>query len=96
MLITAIIILAVATAVVELLIVYNVPFLKNLCGKWLWFGVAMSLLLSIFVGFFFGAVGLVALTGGLLSTVITQPVYFIDHMVTLMKQKKAARGLVLA
>ncbi len=68
-------ILTLISVAVELYIVFCVPFVHQILGKWIWLAVAFSVALSCFLGALFAAHGLIALIAGLLSMCITVPVY---------------------
>ena len=72
---TAIILFAVATAALEFKLYKEFSLVRQGVRKVKGFGVVFSFLLSYLVGLAFGAHGTMVLMAGILSTVMTQPVY---------------------
>lgn len=69
------IILAIASTSFELLIAAKIPAWRRLSHKSLVFNLMNSMLLSYLTGIMFGAAGLIAMTAGVLSTLMTIPGY---------------------
>jgi len=76
-LLTMMILLAIASSVVELMIAANVPAWRKNAHKKKWFNMAVSVLLSFVLGLLFGAAGLIALGAAMISTVLSIPGYAI-------------------
>ena len=75
MLLSMMIILAVTSAILELMIAAKVPAWRRLSGTSALFNLTNSLVLSWLVGIAFGAAGLIAMGAGVISTVLTVPGY---------------------
>ena len=74
--IAAICILTTISVIAELMLFFKFKFVQNMIHRHEVLGLALSFGLTIGLGTIFGAQGLIAMTAGLLSTVITQPFYF--------------------
>jgi hypothetical protein len=70
-------ILAIASSLLEMAFAFKVPLWARLAGRFPVLGLVASISLSWFLGKMFGAAGLIALMGGILSTLITVPCYVI-------------------
>ena len=68
-------VLALVSLAFELMIAARSRTLRKLAGSRLSINLGVSLGLSVVLGVLFGAVGLIALTAGLMSTVMAIPVY---------------------
>jgi hypothetical protein len=77
MLLMAALILGVASAMLELVLYMRVASLRALIKRWEVLGLFLSLLISALLGMVFGAAGLTVMIAGVVSTVFTQPVYFL-------------------
>ena len=75
MLLSMMLILAVTSAILELMIAAKVPAWRRLSGSNALFNLVNSLVLSWLVGLAFGAAGLIAMGAGVISTVLTVPGY---------------------
>ena len=69
------IILAIASTAFELMIAAKVPLWRRLSHKSLLFNLGNSMVLSYLTGIMFGAAGLIAMTAGIFSTLMTIPGY---------------------
>jgi hypothetical protein len=67
--------LAVASAIMEIAIAHNLTWYRKLATKSIVFNLIGSMLLSYTIGIMFGAGGLIAMMGGIMSTVLTLPYY---------------------
>jgi hypothetical protein len=72
-------ILAITSAVLELMIAAKVPFWRRLSAESGLFNLLNSLVLSYIMGLAFGASGLIAMGAGVISTVLTVPGYKFLH-----------------
>lgn len=70
-------ILAIASSVFEMAFAFKVPLWAKMAGRYPVLGLIASISLSYTLGRMFGAAGLVALMGGLLSTLMTVPCYIL-------------------
>lgn len=77
MFMTMIWILALATSMFEMAFAFKVPYWAKTAGRFPVLGLIASVTLSWFLGHIFGATGLIALMGGLLSTLMTVPCYIL-------------------
>lgn len=75
MLLSMMLILAITSALLELMIAARVPAWRRLSGTSNLFNLVNSLVLSWLVGIAFGAAGLIAMGAGVISTVLTVPGY---------------------
>jgi len=83
------IILGVATALLELSIYAKVKRLQTLIHKYEWTGIVLSCTLALVLGHVFGALGVTVMIGGVLSMILTQPVYlYINRGRTLIQQRR--------
>lgn len=71
--------LAITSAVLELMIAAQLPFLRQWSHKSKLFNLINSMFLSYLVGLAFGAQGMVVMTAGILSTFLTIPGYALLH-----------------
>ena len=92
MLLISALILGVASAMVELLLYFQVQPLRSLIEKYEICGLILSMLLSMLIGHAFGAVGVTVLIAGVVSTVMTQPIYF---GINRIKKWQATRRIVI-
>lgn len=70
------IVLGLASAGMELIAYWRLPWMRQLLARWEFAGLVLSFGLSILLGNVFDAHGVTALLGGVLSTVLVQPVYW--------------------
>lgn len=77
MFMTMIWILAIASSTFEMAFAFKVPLWAKMAGRYPVLGLIASVTLSWFLGHIFGAAGLIALMGGLLSTLMTVPCYIL-------------------
>ena len=75
MLLTMMIMLAIASTVVEMMIALNIPAWRRAARKYKWFNMLVSILLSFIMGIAFGAAGVIALGAAMISTVLSIPGY---------------------
>lgn len=75
MLLSMMLILAITSALLELMIAAKVPAWRKLSAKSPLFNLINSLFISFIVGIAFGATGLIAMGAGVISTVLTVPGY---------------------
>lgn len=68
-------VLAVISTVFEGIIAARSRYLRRLAGRRVSINLGVSLTVSLVLGSLFGAIGLIALTAGLLSTLMSVPVY---------------------
>lgn len=68
-------ILAIASSFFELMIAAKIPIWRRLSAQSLLFNLANSMVLSYVVGIMFGASGLIAMTAGIFSTILSIPGY---------------------
>jgi len=90
-LITALI-LGICSAILELILIHKLPWLHKLCKKVPLVGLVFSFILSMFVGSVFGAVGIIVMIAGVISTVLTAPYYWIGGKWDTYKMKKQLRA----
>lgn len=76
MLLTAGLLLACVSAYLEITLVKQSPMLKTLLLKHPALPVVASIVLSVFLGMAFGAVGVTVLIAGVTSTIMTRPYYW--------------------
>lgn len=72
---TMVVLLAIMSTVLELMIAAKVPAWRRLSAKSGLFNLLNSLFLSYLMGIAFGAAGLIAMTAGVLSTMLSVPGY---------------------
>lgn len=72
---TMVVLLAIMSTVLELMIASKVPAWRRLSAKSALFNLLNSLFLSYLMGIAFGATGLIAMTAGVLSTMLSVPGY---------------------
>jgi hypothetical protein len=75
MLLTMMLMLAITSALLELMIAAKIPAWRKLSHKSKLFNLVNSLLLSFLIGIAFGAAGLVAMGAGVISTLLSYPGY---------------------
>ena len=63
----------------EMVIAAKLPIWRKFAGRYLLANMGLSLLLSVCLGMVFGAVGLIALTAGVMSTLMSIPGYRFLH-----------------
>lgn len=63
----------------EMVIAAKLPIWRKFAERYLLANMGLSLLLSVFLGMVFGAVGLIALTAGVMSTLMSIPGYRFLH-----------------
>ena len=73
------IMLAVASTIVEMMFAANFPTWRRLAHDYKWINMSISIFLSFVIGVAFGAAGLIAMTAGLISTVLSIPGYAFLH-----------------
>jgi hypothetical protein len=71
--------LAIASTMVEAMFAAKIPLWRQLAHKYKWFNMTISILLSFILGFAFGAQGLIALGAAVISTVLSVPAYAMIH-----------------
>lgn len=76
---TFVIILAVMSALLELMIAAKIPAWRRLSHKSKLFNLLNSLFISYVIGIAFGATGLIAMTAGVFSTMLSVPGYAVLH-----------------
>jgi len=76
---TFVFLLAIMSTALELMIAAKIPFLRRLAHKSKLFNLLNSLFLSYVIGVAFGATGLIAMTAGILSTMLSIPGYTFLH-----------------
>jgi hypothetical protein len=86
-------VLALVSVVFEAMIASRSRALRQLAGRRVSVNLGVSLGLSVVLGVMFGAVGLIALTAGLMSTVMAIPVYRFLHWNFDSAQAVAANSL---
>lgn len=89
-------ILACASAAFELMIAAKIPIWRRLSGQSLLFNLGNSMVLSYLVGIMFGAAGLIAMTAGIFSTIMTIPGYKVLYWCYDSPQAQAHGGNMLA
>lgn len=72
---TFVILLAIMSTALELMIAAKIPFMRKFAHKSKLFNLLNSLFLSYLMGIAFGATGLIAMTAGILSTIMSIPGY---------------------
>jgi hypothetical protein len=75
MLLSMMLILAITSALLELMIAAKIPAWRRLSAKSPLFNLLNSLFISFMVGIAFGASGLIAMGSGVISTLLTVPGY---------------------
>lgn len=90
------IILALASTAFELMLAAKIPLWRRLSHKSLLFNLGNSMVLSFLVGIMFGAAGLIAMTAGIFSTILTIPGYAFLHWCYDSDEAKARGGNQLA
>lgn len=88
-------ILAVISTIIEMFFVVQFEGLRNFMIKHQKFGLFFSLVLSIALGEIFGAHGLIALMGGLTSTIFTYAIYE-SHALSLVDTYRARKPEIQA
>lgn len=86
------IILALASTAFELMLAAKIPAWRRLSHKSLLFNLGNSMVLSYLVGIMFGAAGLIAMTAGIFSTILTIPGYAFLHWCYDSDEAKARGG----
>lgn len=76
---TFVFLLAIMSTALELMIAAKIPFLRRLAHKSKLFNLLNSLFLSYVIGIAFGATGLIAMTAGIFSTMLSIPGYTFLH-----------------
>lgn len=71
------IVLAISSFLVEMMFAAKLPWWRRNAYKYKWFNMVISIALSWFLGFVFGAAGLVVLGAALISTALSVPGYAI-------------------
>lgn len=85
-------ILAFASTCFELMLAAKIPPLRRLSHKNITFNLANSMVISWVVGIMFGAAGLIAMTAGILSTLMSIPGYHLLHWMYDSPQAQAHGG----
>lgn len=75
MLLTMMIMLAIASTVVELMFAAKIPSWRKNAHKFKWLNMVISIGLSFILGIAFGAAGIIALGAAMISTVLSIPGY---------------------
>lgn len=75
MLLSMMLLLAIASSIVELMFAAKIPAWRKNAHKKKWFNMTISVLLSFVLGILFGAAGLIALGAAMISTVLSIPGY---------------------
>ena len=75
MLLTMMIMLAIASTLVEMMFALNIPAWRRAARKYKWFNMTISIFLSFIMGIAFGAAGVIALGAAMISTVLSIPGY---------------------
>lgn len=93
---TTAIILALAAIVLELKVVYSSQWLRSLVRRGAFFGIAFSLMFSWFVGFIFGASGLIIMIAATIAAPVTETIHSIkrDASDKIRKVKSTTRELI--
>lgn len=91
MLLTTGLIIGVTTALIELRLVWNTPWLKRLIRSNPILGLFLSMIIAVLLGWLFGAAGITALLGGGVASGITWIYYSTDRGVSILNQKKRQR-----
>lgn len=86
------IILAVASTAFELMLAAKIPAWRRLSHKSLVFNLGNSMVLSWLTGLMFGAAGLIAMTAGIFSTIMSIPGYAFLHWCYDSDEAKARGG----
>lgn len=71
----AAIILGVSTALLELSIYAKVRTVRQFISRFEWSGLVLSCALAVCLGHIFGAAGVTVMIGGVISMLLTQPIY---------------------
>lgn len=85
-------ILAFASTCFELMLAAKIPVLRRMSHKSITFNLINSMVISWVVGIMFGAAGLIAMTAGILSTLMSIPGYYILYWMYDSPQAKANGG----
>jgi len=85
-------ILAFASTAFELMLAAKIPPLRRLSHKNITFNLANSMVISWVVGIMFGAAGLIAMTAGILSTLMSIPGYHLLYWMYDSPQAQANGG----
>lgn len=91
MLLTTGIIIGITTALIELRLVWNTPWLKKLIRSNPILGLFLSMIIAVILGWLFGAAGITALLGGGVASGITWLYYSTDRGVSILNEKKKRR-----
>jgi hypothetical protein len=75
MLLTMMIMLAIASTLVEMMFAVNIPAWRRAARQYKWFNMTISIFLSFIMGAAFGAAGVIALGAAMVSTVLSIPGY---------------------
>lgn len=79
MLFSMMISLAIASSIVELMFAAKIPWWRRNAYKLKWFNMVISIFLSWFLGFLFGAGGLIVMGAAMISTALSIPGYAFLH-----------------
>ena len=79
MLLTMMIMLAIASTVVEMMFAAKIPAWRKNAHKLKWVNMVISIALSFILGIAFGAAGIIALGAAMISTVLSIPGYAFLH-----------------
>ena len=79
MLLTMMIMLAIASTIVELMFAAKIPAWRKNAHKTKWVNMVISIALSFILGLAFGAAGIIALGAAMISTVLSIPGYAFLH-----------------
>ena len=96
MLLTMMIMLAIASTIVEMMFAANLPIWRSYAHKHKWFNMTISIFLSFILGIAFGAAGVIALGAAMISTVLSIPGYAFLHWNFDSEQAKKAGGNLYA
>jgi hypothetical protein len=79
MLLTMMIMLAIASTIVEMMFAAKIPAWRKNAHKLKWVNMVISIILSFVLGLAFGAAGIIALGAAMISTVLSIPGYAFLH-----------------
>ena len=79
MLLTMMIMLAIASTIVEMMFAAKIPAWRKNAHKLKWVNMLISIILSFVLGIAFGAAGIIALGAAMISTVLSIPGYAFLH-----------------
>lgn len=96
MLLTMMIMLAIASTVVELMFAAKIPAWRKNAHKFKWLNMVISIALSFILGIAFGAAGIIALGAAMISTVLSIPGYALLHWNYDSSQAQKAGGNLIA